>query len=308
MHAPDLDATWPTFDHTAAPRVLTRAEATRLGYTPSMVAHQLRTGRWQRLLPRTYLTAGTLTWSDRLRAAIAYAGPDALITGAAALTDDLRSVPRPDEVLVLVPILSGHQSIAGVRVRPTARLPPRRLAPGPARAPLPRAVADLALERRGVDDVRALVTEVVRRRLCTVNELTAELEAGPRRGSAHLRQALAEVAAGAWSAPEARAASLLRRARAPRFEQNVRIDLPGDRYLVVDFLWRALKAVLEIDSAEHHSRPGDRDATDDRHLALEALGYSVVHRTPWVVKNGPDQFVAGIQRWLAGRSAALGLR
>jgi very-short-patch-repair endonuclease len=301
MYAANLDALYPVFDNTAVPRVLSRAEAARLGYTPSAIAHLVRTERWQRVLPRTYLTAGTLTWLDRLTAALAFAGPDAVISGAAALADDLRDMPRPDRVLVLVPILSGHRSTAWVQVRPTDRLPAGRQAPGPARAPVARAVADLAVCRRHADDVRALVTEVVRRGMCTVHELAVELGAGPRRGSAHLRQAITEVSDGAWSAPEARAATLLRRSRVPPFEQNVRIDLPDGRYLIVDFLWRALHAVLEIDSIEHHSLPGDRDATDDRHLMLETLGYTVVHRTPWTVINRPEQFVAGIERWLAAR-------
>jgi very-short-patch-repair endonuclease len=302
MYEADRDAWYPTFDPSALPRVLSRAEAVALGYTPSMIAHQIRSGRWQRVLPRTYLTAGSLTWPARLTAALTYAGTDAVITAAAALADDLRGVARPTRVMVLVPLRSGHRSTGWVQVRPTERLPVRRLAPGPARAPFERAVADLALERRRVDDVRALVTEAVRRRLCTVDELAAELAAGPRRGSAHLRQAIAEASAGAWSAPEARAATLLRTAGVPSFEQNVRIDLPGGRHIVVDFLWRKLKAVLEIDSMDHHSLPGDRDATDDRHLVLETVGYSVVHRTPWTVINRPQEFVTGIQAWLAART------
>ena len=301
MDEADRDALYPMFDHTAIPRVLSRAAAVERGITPSTIAHQVRVGRWQRVLPRVYLTAGSLTWPARLAAALAYAGPDAVITAAAALAGDLRSVARPDRILVLVPLRSGHRSTGWVQVRPTERLPARRLAPGPACAPFSRAVADLAREWRRVDDVRALVTEVVRRGLCTVEELAAELATGPRRGSAHLRQAIAEASGGAWSAPEARAATLLRRAHVAPFEQNARIDLPDGRHKVVDFLWRKLRAVLEIDSEAHHSLPGDRDATDDRHLVLETLGYSVVHRTPWTVINRPAEFVTGIKAWLAGR-------
>jgi hypothetical protein len=94
-----LDELVPLADPTAVPRVLTRADAIAFGYTRSAVAHRLATGRWRRVLPRTYLTADTLTWSDRLVAALAFAGGSALLTGAAALATKAcaryRAQPRP---------------------------------------------------------------------------------------------------------------------------------------------------------------------------------------------------------------------
>jgi len=168
-------------------------------------------------------------------------------------------------------------------------------------------VADHALTLRRIDDVRTVVAEAVRRRLSTVDEIAAELDAGPRNGSALLRQAVDEVGAGAWSAPEARAARLLRRAAGvPPFEQNARIDLPGGGYYVADFLWRDLWAVLEIDSAEHHLDPADWSATMDRHLVLETLGYSVAHRPPSAVHAYPNRFVGEVTAWLAGRQRWFG--
>jgi very-short-patch-repair endonuclease len=292
----------------ATPRVLTRDMALRSGLTQRMIDYRLQSGRWRRVLPRTYLTSDTFTWLDRQRAALAFAGPGAVLSGAAALAGaGLRSVRRrPDSVLVLVPAENWTRSTEWVRIRRTERLPSPALQPGPACAPIARAVADLTLERRRLDDVRALVTEVVRRELCTVDELMRELIAGPRKGSAHLRLALEEIAAGAWSAPEARAARLLRAARVPPFKQNIRLDLPDGRWLYVDFLWRSLRAVFEIDSDEYHTEPADADETDDRHLVLETLGFSVVHRRPFVVNRRPTQFVTEIAAWLAARAAELG--
>ncbi|PZS20023.1 MAG: hypothetical protein DLM57_02585 [Pseudonocardiales bacterium] len=302
-----LDELVPLFDPTAVPRVLGRAAALSRGYNPNMITHRLATGQWRRILPRTYLTVDTLTWNDRLTAALTFAGPGALLSGAAALAEEgLASVQRPSKVLVLVTVSTRVRSTAWVRIRATRRLPQRALLPGAARVPLSRAVADVALERHRLDDVRALVSEAVRRNLCTPDELADELECGPRNGSAHLRDTLDEVTAGAWSAPEARAARVLRRAGVPPFEQNARIDLPGGRYLVVDFLWRRLRAVLEIDSIAYHSDPPDRDATDERHLVLETLGYSVIHRTPYVVEKRADEFACGIAAWLSARAVDLG--
>jgi hypothetical protein len=156
------------------PRVLSRAEALQLGFSRRAIEHRLETGRWKLVLPHTYLTSDVLTWRDRQLAALAYAGPEAVLTGAAALADEgLRCVTRPAVVLVLAPRSATASDRHWVRVRRTSRLPLPALLPGPARAPLSRAVADLALERRRLDDVRTLVAQSVRRGLCTVDELTS---------------------------------------------------------------------------------------------------------------------------------------
>jgi hypothetical protein len=290
------------------PRVISRADALARGFTTSAIEHRLATRRWNLVLPRTYLTGDTLTWPDRLAAAVTFAGPDALITGAAALADlGLRSVSRPDRVLLLVPRTNHVRPAGWVRLRRTDRLPAPAAIEGPPRARFARAVADLALELRRLDDVRALVAQAIRAKICTPAELQQEYESGPRQFSANLRQALADIDAGAWSAPEARAAKLLRQAQVPPFEQNARIELRDGSWLYVDFLWRALRAVLEIDSDEHHGDPVERDRTDARHLKLQALGLSVAHRRPSVLLRAPAQFQREMQTWLAARARELGM-
>jgi hypothetical protein len=291
----------PLIDPTALPRVLSRAKATQLGYSRHAIDRRVATGRWRRVLPRTYLTVDTLTWSDRLVAALAFAGPDALLSGAAVLNfAELRGIARPDVVLVLVGQRNRVRSAGWVRIRRTDRLPEPQRWYGPRRVPIARAVADHALQLRRIDDVRAVVAEAIRTRACSVAELVDELRAGPRQGSAFLRRAIAEVGGGAWSAPEARAARLLRRAGLPAFEQNVRIEVPGGGYLVGDLVWRELGGVLEIDSQENHLDPASWRATMDRHLALTTLGWSVIHRPPSVVTDQPSRFVREVRDWLAG--------
>jgi len=113
----------------------------------------------------------------------------------------------------------------------------------------------------------------------------------------------AEVSEGAWSAPEARAAGLLRAAGLGPFEKNARIELPDGRFLIADFLWRDLKAILEIDSVHHHLDPADWRATMDRHPLLETLGHAVVHRAPVAIFSASDRFVRAIGAWLAARRA-----
>ena len=304
----DIDRVAPLLDASAVPRIVSRAEAGRLGYTDDAIKHLLTTRRWQLVLPRTLLTSDTLLWDDRLRAAVSFAGSGALLSGAAALCDlGLRSVARPARILVVVPSERAPRSTGWVRIRPSARPVRRALLPGPPRVEVARAVADLVVELRRQDDVRAVVAEAVHRDHCTIAELATELRRGPQRGSAFLRQAIDEVGNGAWSAPEARAGTLLRRAGVAPFEQNIRVDLPNGRWCYVDFLWKELRAVLEIDSDTHHALTGDAEATADKHIALETLGFTVVHRTPAYIIGQPHAFVTGIARWLTARARELGL-
>jgi very-short-patch-repair endonuclease len=304
----DIDRIAPLLDASAVPRIVSRGDARRLGYTDDAIKYLLAAGKWRLVLPRTLLTSDTLLWDDRLRAAVSFAGSGALLSGAAALCDlGLRSITRPTRILVVVPADRAPRSTGWVRIRPSHRAVRRALLPGPPRVEVARAVTDLAVELRRQDDVRAVVAEAVHRGRCTVDELADELRRGPQRGSAYLRLAIDEIGQGAWSAPEARAATLLRRARVAPFKQNRRIDLPNGKWFYVDFLWKKLRAVLEIDSDTHHALTGDADATADKHIVLETLGYTVVHRTPAYIIRQPQEFVAGIDAWLTARSRELGL-
>lgn len=290
---------WEPPDPDALPRVISRTDALARGVSRHAIDRRLASGRWQRVLPHTYLTADSLGWIDRCRAALCFAGADALISGTAALRlCEVRAAGGDDAVLVLVPPSNRARSTEWVRVRRTARRPERHADLGPRRAEIARAAADFALDARELDNVRALVSEVVRRELCTLDELSHQLRAGPRRGSGLLRQAIAEVSGGAWSAPEARAARELRRARVPRFVQNARIELPDGRFYLADFLWSELRAILEIDSVEYHINPVHWRATMDRHLELTTLGYSVIHRPPSLVFREPVRFRSEVLTWL----------
>lgn len=291
------------------PRVLSRQQALTLGFSRHAIAHRLAARHWHLILPHVYLTGSTLTWFDRLDAALLLAGPDGLLTGAAALADlGVPCVRRPSRVLVLVPRTNRTRPAGWVRIRRTDRMPGRAPVPGPRRADPARAVADLALELRRPADVTTLVAQATRARLCTIAELRAELATGPRKYSANLRRALADVGGGAWSAPEAEAAALLRRAAVPPFEQNARIVLSTGQVVRPDFLWRELRAVLEIDSDEHHSLPGDRDRTDQRQIALTTDGYAVISRRPAAIARDPRRFQREVSAWLAARAIELGRR
>ena len=285
------------------PRVLTRAAALARGFSRRAIDHRLATGRWRRLLPGVYLTVDTATERDMQRAALAFAGTGAVLSGAAALRiEGYERIARPRRLLVLVPPANRCESVGFAQIRRTSRPFEASFAPGPRHAELARAVADHALTLRRLDDARALIAMVGRDDPRLLAGLVVELRHCPRNGSGLFRRALAEVALGAASAPEAEAAAILRATpRIPPFEQNVRIELPGGRWYVADFLWRAIRAVLEIDSVEYHLGPREWRATMDRHLELTTLGYSVVHRPPSALRDR-GRFGAEVAAWLTSRT------
>src|SRR5438105_15784545 len=127
------------------PRIVGRADALDLGYDDDAIARRVRSGRWRRVLPHTYLTVDTLTWLDQQLAALTFAGPCSLLSGAPALHGELRAVRQPSTLLVLVPYDIAPRSVDGVHIRRTVRMPQPRRALGPRRAPVARAIADLAL-------------------------------------------------------------------------------------------------------------------------------------------------------------------
>lgn len=306
MRADDLDRICPLAPlPDALPRVISCAEAAARGYSGRAIDHRIARGTWRRVLPRTYVTADTFTDLDRLYAALSYAGAGAALSGAAALlASQVKRIGMPQRVLVLVPPGNCAKSVAWVQVRRTQRAWQAVQGIGPRRVEPARAAADLAVTISRLDDVRALVARVVQDSHCTLAELGAELEAGPRRGSKHLRQALAEVGWGAASAPEAEAARILRRAGIAGFQQNAPLHLPNGTVRYVDFYWAALRACLEIDSVEYHFERDEWAGTWNRHLDLAKFGYSVIHRPPSALAD-PDRFVRDVAGWLAGREADL---
>jgi hypothetical protein len=192
--------------------VVARGQALSCELSNRVLQHRLRPGGpWRLLLPGVYLTVtGTPTPAQREMAALLYAGPASVITGPAALVSHGVQVPPTDLVDVLVPTTTQRKDQRYVRLHRTARLPrqalPRQALPSQALpsqvlvrneiryAPAARAVADTARIMDGLDEIRAVVADALQRGACTLGQLTDEVSEGPIRGSALLRQAVADVA------------------------------------------------------------------------------------------------------------------
>jgi hypothetical protein len=277
-------------------RVISRAQVLTCGMSPRALHRRIASsGPWQRLLPGVYLTVtGSMTQDQREMAALLYAGPESLITGVAAARRHRLRQPEADVVDLLIPWNQKRQSIAYVRVHRTRRMPERMYVTGKVRfAEATRAVADAARSMTRFDDVRAVVCEAVQRRTCFVDDLVAELEAGPLAGSVLLRAALAEVADGVRSVAEADFRVLILRSDLPRPVFNARlIDVDGTLIAVTDAWWQEAGVAAEIDSRAYHLAAADQERTTGRHDKLTAHGILALHFSPRRVKDDP----AGILR------------
>lgn len=290
--------------------VISRAQALDCGLTDRALHYRIQPGgTWRRILPGIYVTStGPPGRDQRLMAALLYAGEGSIVTGQAALRHYKISVPDERQVDVLIPASRRRSGGQFVVVRRTTRMPRRYAAIGPIQfVPPERAVADAALSLARLSDVRAVAAGVVQRGWCTVPALAAELDAGPHRGAALLRQALEELEDGIRSAPEGDLRVLLKRARLPGPVFNARLYLGDQLIAVPDAWWPHAGLVAEVDSREWHLSPDDWEHTMRRHAQLTALGILVLHFSPRQIRTEPETVIAVIRAALQAGSPVPGL-
>ena len=280
-------------------QVITRRQALLCGMPHSTLDRQVAPGGpWQRLLPGVYLAVtGTPTRDQREMAALLYAGPRSLITGSAAVRRHRLSSPGPDLVDVLVPWNRQRQSTGFVRVHRTRRIPERRFVTGQIRfTKPPRAVADAARSLTRFDDVRHVVCAAVQNRLCTVAELTEELQAGPAGGATLFREALAEIGDGVRSVAEGDLRMLILGSDLPKPMFNAQLfDADGVFIATVDEWWPEAGVAGEVDSRAYHLSAEDQDRTSERHDRLIAHGILPLHFSPKRIKTDPDGIIRDLR-------------
>ena len=287
--------------------VITRHQALTCGLSNDMLSRRARSGgSWQRLLPGVYLTVtGTPTQEQLEVAALLYAGPGSTLTGLAALRRHGVRTPASSTVDVLVPVPRERKSAHYVVIRLTRRLPEQVCYLGPVQFVLPaRAVADSARWLDDLASVRAIVASAVQNRLCTIDQLVAELRSGPVQGSASFRTVLAEVTSGVRSSREAEMKDLIKRGRLPLPLFNSRLYCGDELIAVADAWWPEAGVVAEVDSKEWHLSPDEWEKTMSRHARMTSLGILVLHFTPRQIRYEADQVLATIRQALASRDGA----
>jgi hypothetical protein len=285
-----------TYDRPALARVLAaqdlvigRNQALACGMSAEAVRYKLRPGGpWQVVLPGVYLThGGRLNTSERVAAAFVYAGSAVAITGVVALARHGIPCALGEFVDVLVPLECRRTDLSFVRLHRTS-IVPSVYSDGviPYAAPA-RAIADAVRQLADLADVRALVAAGVQRGKVSIGQLEDELRAGPPQGSARLRQALAEVAAGARSVAEGDLRILIRKNQLPEPLLNPQLFVGSEFLASPDAFWPEAGVAAEVDSREWHLSPADWERTLARHARMTAHGILVLHYPPKRIRTEP---------------------
>lgn len=260
------------------------------GVSHSMITKRCRPGGpWRRLLPNVVmLDTGMPSRRQRLQAAIALAGPEAVITGIDALRAYGVDLAAPYPVRLLIPTRQRLASKDFVTVERTTRVPKPIMRDGLPFAPPARAALDVA---RGTSDLwllRAALALPVLHGLCDHDRLLSELDAGNQRGSSAVRVALRQLDATAASLLHAHASRLLRETPLPPPRWNVTVyDRKRRPMGYADAWWDDVGLAWQLGPPCPTS-----PAPAHGHLALTTAGVVVV-RTPAaevrVAANDPDE-------------------
>ena len=280
--------------------VFTLSQALACGLSAEAVRHRLRTGRWQTVGRGVYRLPGTAsTWEQGLTALTLAAGPGAVAShrSAAALLGipGFRRTP-PFEVTTT----RRRRHRAGVaHVHQATTLPARHLTllEGiPARTLLELAATVPARRaERALDNCLSLG-------LVTARSVAAVLhEAGGRghAGSALLGELLSDRADGAAAPASELEARFLALVRSEGLQEPVRqMDAGDDAGWVgrVDFAYREVRLLIELDSRRHHASNLDFEADRARDNRLVAAGWRVIRISWRQLTSQPDEVVGLLRR------------
>ena len=269
--------------------VITRRQSAKYGITDSGLRHRLRPGGdWQKILPGVYSTlTGPVTQDQKQMAALLYAGPEAVLTGAWAVRRYHLECAGLNEIHVLVPQKVRVKSFSYVQVQRTSRMPADvRSIKGIKFAPLVRAVGDAARMMLRRDDVQSLVCAAVQKGRCSLDDLIVELKEGPTVGSALLRAALAELTAGIRSEAERDLKVRIDHSDLEQPMYNARLYLLDGTFLgMVDTWWQRASVAGEVDSLQYHMTARDYQETVDRHNRITGAGVRLLHFLPMDIKQ-----------------------
>ena len=278
--------------------VVSRRQLVENGVSIGQLRWQL--GRtWRQLLPGVVLLGTSLpTPAQRHVAVQLYGGPQSWPAGPTAATI-YAFIPEDADrrVHLLVPATSKPRNVSWVTVRRTRLMDERVIQRGPLRVSCrPRAVIDAAAvlpESRA----RALIIEVVRRRLVRLDDLAHWVEVRQTHGRVRLRRALQEAAAGAWSVPEADLAALVHTSRVlPTVWLNPGLaDENGTRLTTPDVWLDDVGMAVMIHSREFHAGALQWNATvvDDSELSSHRI--VVVGVTPEQLAKDPASVLRRIE-------------
>jgi hypothetical protein len=295
-------------------QVLHRSQAYALGMTRDGIAHRERYDGWQEILRNVFLChPGDPSHRQRLVAALLYAGPDAAVDADdACVFHGVRALrPADDVVRVVVPPTAPARSHSFVVVRRT------RAPYGVVRTDLLRyadpATAAVAAARLRDDPRRvlAILSDVVQRRIVTVDALVrAHIRASPR--NARMTDiALRQLRSGVHSVGEADFRSLAEASPIlPALAYNALLRLPDGHLISPDALAVDAGLVHEVNGRSAHEREDVFTEMQIRHDTMTVAGLVVLHNSPGRLFREPRQVINEFERCyarLAGRGLPPGV-
>lgn len=282
--------------------VATLEQLADCGVTASRVRAHVTARRWQRLGDRCVLTHNHVPsrhqcmWLALLdyRVPVALAGATALEVAGFRYFGDLM-----EQVHVVIPRGCAYHRFPGVKVHESRRFGPEDIVTtrGFPSTPLARSALDAAAWQPFQRYAAGLLAAVVQQRVCTADELAAELRfVGRVRHKRVMRLTLHDVAGGAEALSELDLTALCRAfgLREPD-RQVVRRD-PGGRRRYLDCEWTlpdGSVVVLEVDGAHHmDARHWESDMRRDRHEVVR--GRRVLRCTAYEARHEPDVVAADL--------------
>lgn len=275
---------------TALDGVVRVADLRAAGMSNHALAARCRpSGPWQRILPGIVLLSNAApTRRQRVRAALLYTGPDAVLSGTDAMRAHGLAPPESAEVLVLIPSSRRQVSRPYLTVERTTRLPPPVRRAGLPVAPLPRAIADAARHERDSDRLAALVLAPVEAGACTIADLRVEVNNGNQRGTAAVRALLAGREHEVVPVTHGLAKRVLRQAPLPPPRWQVELHARDGAVLgVADAWWPEPGLAWSLGTQQSPLANDDRTAS-----ALAELGITVLHTDPAHLRTDPDTVIA----------------
>lgn len=290
----------------------TALQAGAAGFTREAIRHRLASGRWERVAEGVFRLPGApRTWEQRVMAVTLAAGPAAAAShrSAAALLGlpgfERRGVPE-----VTTPRTRRHRSEPAIMHRwrpfPDDHL---TIVEGIVVTRTARTLVDLAgvvhpkRTARAVDNCLAAGSVT----LDTLHATFGDVAGRGRKGVAAMREILGEREAGYEPPASELEALFLELVRAAGLPEPVRqLDVGDGQGWIgrVDFAYRHIGLLIELDSRRHHSALLDRQADRQRDDRLRAGGWRGVVRLSWFdVVHRPADVLDCLRRLLADVAA-----
>ena len=284
--------------------LIVRSDVALVGLSSGQWVRRLDRHVWVEMAPGVWRHRATPdSWRLRARAALRWLGSEAGLYGrTAAAWWELDGRPV-DVIEVLVP--RRRKTIDGPFVIHTTKVwTPHelRMHDGLRVTEPARAIIDMAATERSAQQLEHVIDEAIRRRMLTVERLSARVGAlggSGRQGTTMLRSLLLD--SGGESHLERRFLRLVRTAGFPRPNCQVVHRRGGQRIARVDFLFPGTDVVVEVTGRLGHASDAERRQDARRRNALQEAGRVVIEFTTADVLDAREYVVSTLDHWLRVR-------